>query len=586
MKRSDQSKAELRRQAEQQLNERSQDSSSAPLTDLEMQRLLHELQVHQIELELQNEELLQARTEAETALQQYAELYDFAPVGYLTLGRDGTIHRVNLNGARLLGVERSGLIQRRLGLFVAESFRPIFNDFLVRVFSNPKKETCELALEKEIAPPTWVQLEAISQDGLEGRAILLDISERKQAEDRLRYQAALLENVNDAIVASDADYRLTFWNAAAEKLYGWQAEEVLGQEGIGILVTEWLGVAGEEMRQAIAELGRWRGEATQLRRDGSRLPVEISSLVLRDEREQITGYVSICRDITQRMRAEQELKAYSDQLEEMVAERTRQLLDAREKLARHEKLVLMGQLAGGVGHELRNPLAVIKNATYYLKLVLPDASGKVRQYLGLLEQETANAEKIIADLLDYARIESMEQEPARVAELVQRALERFPAPSSVEVSLDLPQELPEVFADPRQVVQVLGNLLLNAWQAMASTGSATGVASTGSATGVAKGGVLSVSGDTVQAPGGQPSGGSERWVRIMVKDTGVGIPPENIEKIFEPLFTTKSQGIGLGLVVSRKLAEANGGRIEVQSQPGKGSTFTLWLPAVHSDAGI
>jgi PAS domain S-box-containing protein len=141
-----------------------------------------------------------------------------------------------------------------------------------------------------------------------------DITERKQAEERLRYQSVLLANVNDAIVASDAQYRLTAWNAAAESLYGWKAEEVLGRFGLDITRTEWPEVEAEEMRRSIAETGSWRGEAIQVRKDGTRVPVEISSMVLHDENGLITGYVSVNRDITERKHAEEEVRRLNERI--------------------------------------------------------------------------------------------------------------------------------------------------------------------------------------------------------------------------------------------------------------------------------
>ncbi|MGB8212428.1 MAG: ATP-binding protein [Anaerolineales bacterium] len=251
--------------------------------------------------------------------------------------------------------------------------------------------------------------------------------------------------------------------------------------------------------------------------------------------------------------AEQALERYSEHLEEIVAERTRALSEAHEKLVRQEKLAVLGQMAGSVGHELRNPLAAINNAVYYLKMVQPEADEKVKQYHGLIEHEVHTAEKIITDLLDFARVIAVEQEQVAVRELVRRALERFPVPESITTVLELPEDLPPVFVDQAQMEQVLGNLTTNACQAMR------------------EGGTLSVISE-------QASVDQEQWVLIRVKDTGWGITPENMQKLFEPLFTTKARGIGLGLVVSQKLAEANGGRIEVESEPGKGSTFTVYLP--------
>jgi PAS domain S-box-containing protein len=144
--------------------------------------------------------------------------------------------------------------------------------------------------------------------------VIRDITERKQAEERLRYQSVLLANVNDAIVASDAQYRLTAWNAAAESLYGWKAEEVLGRFGLDITRTEWPEVEAEEMRRSIAETGSWRGEAIQVRKDGTRVPVEISSMVLHDENGLITGYVSVNRDITERKHAEEEVRRLNERI--------------------------------------------------------------------------------------------------------------------------------------------------------------------------------------------------------------------------------------------------------------------------------
>jgi|GEM_PF-667295 len=268
-----------------------------------------------------------------------------------------------------------------------------------------------------------------------------------------------------------------------------------------------------------------------------------------------------------RKRAEEEILSLNADLEQRVVERTRQLQLAQEKIFRQEKLAMLGQLAGGVGHELRNPLGIISNAIYYLKYIQPDADEKVRQYHAMIEQEVHTSEKIITDLLDFARLDSTDRELLSVRELVQRTLTRFAVPESIQTSLEISEDLPKVFADLSQMEQVLGNLTVNACQAMASLRSTTDVTLKDPTTGVVKGGVLTISARRQKG-----------MVGIAVKDTGTGITPENMARIFEPLFTTKSKGIGLGLAVSRKLAEANGGRIEVKSELGRGSTFTLFLP--------
>jgi len=256
-----------------------------------------------------------------------------------------------------------------------------------------------------------------------------------------------------------------------------------------------------------------------------------------------------------RQRTEEALREYSEKLEEMVEERTRELRETQERLIRREKLAVLGQLAGGVGHELRNPLGVISNAIYFLQMVLSDADETTKEYLDIIASEVRNSTKIVSDLLDFARTRPAEREEIAVSDLVARALEKHPPPEGVQVTTEIVSDLPAVFVDPRQMGQVLGNLVTNGYQAMP------------------EGGQLILK--TSEVSGKPPRSG---WVYLSIADTGCGISEKNLDKIFEPLFTTKAKGIGLGLAVSKNLVEANRGSIEVQSEVGKGSTFTVRLP--------
>ncbi|MBK7453879.1 MAG: PAS domain S-box protein [Anaerolineales bacterium] len=255
----------------------------------------------------------------------------------------------------------------------------------------------------------------------------------------------------------------------------------------------------------------------------------------------------------ERQQAVEEIRQLNTSLEQRVEERTRELRDAQEKLVRQGKLTVMGELAGSVGHELRNPLSVINSAVYYLKMVQPDATDELKQYLNMIGEEVWNAEKIIDNLLDFGRAISADLEIVPVSELVDQTLQKITLLESVKVTLDIPTGLPKVYVDPRQMMQVFNNLIVNACQAMTATSGA--------------GGKLTIS---AALQGGM--------VRVDICDNGIGIPSENLHKIFDPLFTTKAKGIGLGLALSKKLIEANAGRIEVLSDAGKGTTFTVCLP--------
>ncbi|MFZ7125627.1 MAG: LuxR C-terminal-related transcriptional regulator [Desulfobacterales bacterium] len=177
--------AELRRRAEKRLRDGL--AKGAPgMTGEDVQRLVHELQVHKIELEMQNEELSRSQVELQAWLDRYTDLYDFSPVSYLTLGRDGTIRQVNLTGARLLGLERARLSGRRFGVFVAEKDRAGFQDFLENVFAGERTESCEIALSKGTEKTLSVLVTAtVTQDGQECRIVLQDITERRNASEEL-----------------------------------------------------------------------------------------------------------------------------------------------------------------------------------------------------------------------------------------------------------------------------------------------------------------------------------------------------------------------------------------------------------------
>jgi len=229
---------------------------------------------------------------------------------------------------------------------------------------------------------------------------------------------------------------------------------------------------------------------------------------------------------------------------------TLELQQTQEELVRKEKLAILGQLAGGVAHELRNPLGAIKNATYFLNMVLEEPEPDIKETLDIIEKEVTTSEKIIDSLLDFARQRQLIQRNVDINDIVRAALSHFPVLENIDILYQLDKALPPIQVDPDQLDLVFGNIIRNAIQAMP------------------KGGQLTVKSEIP----------SPEWVAISFIDTGTGISEENMGKLFEPLFTTKAKGIGLGLPIAETLIKAHGGEIEMQSEVGKGSIFTVRLP--------
>ena len=258
---------------------------------------------------------------------------------------------------------------------------------------------------------------------------------------------------------------------------------------------------------------------------------------------------ALVAEIAQRKQAEDTLQTYSEQLEAMVTERTRALEEAQKQLVHQERLSVLGQLSGSIAHELRTPLGAIKNAVYLLTMVLENPDANACAALDIMAQQTKISEQIIDNLLDFARTREPHKQAVKINQIVKHSLLGIAVPENVIVQHEL-ADLPPVSADPDQLEQIFSNLIRNAVQAMPG------------------GGQLVI----------KTAARGAEWVTIAVIDTGVGIPPENRARLFEPLFTTKAKGIGLGLALVKMLVEAHGGSIEVQSVVGEGSTFTVVLP--------
>jgi len=388
------------------------------------------------------------------------------------------------------------------------------------------------------------------------RGIDRDITERKRAEEEIhkaqqgimehdRFLQHLIDTIPNPIFYKDKNGVYIGCNTAFEGYIGLSKERLVGKSVYDISPKDLADIYHANDRKLLDNPGTQTYESRVKYADGSTHDVIFNKATFTDFVGNVDGLVGVILDITERKQAEAERKKYSETLEEMVAERTKELKVAQEQLVKKEKLAVLGKLAGGVGHELRNPLGAIKNAAYFLNMVLENPEPDVKETLEIMTREVARSEDILSSLLDFARPTVLTLRKVRMNDVLAEAVTRNPIPENIKLTRTPDDTLPDIMADPDKLLQVFTNLITNACQAMSAGGSLT-----------------------IQSA----LSGKDR-VSVSVTDTGTGITEEHMKRLFEPLFSTKAKGIGLGLVVTKAIVEAHQGSIDVRSEPGKGTTF-------------
>lgn len=247
--------------------------------------------------------------------------------------------------------------------------------------------------------------------------------------------------------------------------------------------------------------------------------------------------------------AREQIKLYAEKLESIIEKRTRALRESEERRVKAERLAAIGELAASVGHDLRNPLTAINGAVYCLRMKMRKyrPNEEVEEMFHVIEKASKYANKIVEDLLDFSREMRLTKSCVTVTALIEKALKEIEIPESVKVKV-LTDET-TIHVDPEQMGRVFTNIMKNAVEAMP------------------RGGELKIR-----------SNKKDGKIIIEFEDTGVGIPKKNLKRIFEPLFTTKARGVGLGLKICKRIVDAHGGKIEVESRKGKGTIFKVILP--------
>ncbi|HEX6127171.1 MAG TPA: PAS domain S-box protein [Pyrinomonadaceae bacterium] len=374
-------------------------------------------------------------------------------------------------------------------------------------------------------------------------AIRFDITERKLAEERIRQQASLLDSAQDAILVCDLRYDIIYWNKGAERIYGWQQSEVLGRNIRDVL----LGADERRMGEAhlaLQEKGEWKAEATQTTKDGRKLISESRWTLVMNEQGQPDYILIINTDITEQKKTE-------------------------DHLLRAQRMESIGTLAGGIAHDLNNILSPIIMSIEMLQL--KDGDPETQRWLSLIGENAERGADLIKQVLTFARGLEGERIPVQVKHIVKDLVSvlQETLPKSITLKCDIPVQPWLVAADPTQIHQVLMNVCLNARDAMPDGGSLHI-------------GVENVHIDENYArmnPEASPGG----YVQMTVEDTGTGMSEETVKRIFDPFFTSKAlgHGTGLGLSTALTIVKSHGGFINVYSELGRGTRFSINLPAME-----
>ncbi|MGC4072591.1 MAG: PAS domain S-box protein [Nibricoccus sp.] len=371
-----------------------------------------------------------------------------------------------------------------------------------------------------------------------------DVTERRRSEERIREQASLLDQARDAIFVTDLDGLVTYWNAHAETLLGWQRDEVMNRDVRPLLFPE-TKFESEAICEKLRANGRWQGELHPRTKAGAKLVVESRWTLVCDSNGAPKSVLIINTDVTDQRRIE-------------------------TQFLRTQRMESIGTLAGGIAHDLNNvftPILVAAQVLQSQKLAPENA-----EMLRTIEKSAIHGAALVKQVLTFARGSDGERIPVQLRHLISdmSRLLRETLPKSIEVRTRIDANLDLVMGDATQLNQVLMNFAINARDAMPEGGTLE----------IAARNMMLDADFARQLPALKPG----QHVRLSVKDSGSGIPPEVMERIFDPFFTTKppGKGTGLGLSTVMGIVKGHGGVVQVHSEPGKGSCFEVYLPSHES----
>ena len=479
--------------------------------------------------------------------ENFMEIFEYAGDGIVVIDKLGRLILANRKCEEITGYKRENFLGKSIISVIHERHRPKFVKLFLKVLSGERVRG-ELRIINKYGKTVPIEFSSvpIRENGeiIGTFSIIRDITARKRLENKLRKYSVMLkkmlrerireleeikkrysvlvEYAGDGVIVIRKDGKISFVNSKFIEMLGYERNEILGSHFSRFIAPEYIKIAGERFHKRLkGEKVPSTYEIELLAKNGEKIPVELNATAVIYEGEMVD--LVVLRDIRER-------KAL------------------QEQILKTQRLEAIKQLATMVAHDLRNPLAGIRNATYYIKRKLGNADQTIREMLEIIDREVVFANDIVNDLLDFASDRPLELKLESINSLIEETLYLIQIPENIEVIKEF-EEIPKIYVDANRLKRVFKNLIENSVQAMP------------------KGGKLTIK-----------TRKNEDSVEIIFKDTGVGISKENMKKIFTPFFTTKAKGVGIGLSICRKFVKEHNGEIKVESEEGKGSVFTVILP--------
>lgn len=532
---------------------------------------------------------------------ELSQLLDYVADALCVIDKDFNIVQVNQSFSTLFEVSKYGAESRKCYEVIGGEHCGTRDCAVNRIFSGEERFECEVEKRRSDGSSVFCITTSIPFCSSEGQIIgvaktFKDITSRKRMEEELRRSEERyrlhFEHVGDVVYTTDREFRITSVSPSVEAAIGYRPEEIVGRRigDLRLLASEYIEQALTNTRRILNGERVSPSEYVFIAKDGTPKFAEVRGAPLYKDGE-IVGLVNVARDITARKRAEEELREHRNHLEEMVAQRTAALSAANEQLKHQiaertnaenalresetryrllcealesvvkekvaelkqaETLAYAGKMMSVFVHEIRNPL---QNIILGIESLTKELAGE-EDKLAILKDISSGVDSLTAlvrDLLEYSKPAQLRRSQCTLSDIVRTSMNKVTDRlERVNVEIDLEGGESPVLLDSEKITRVLVNLITNAAEAMP------------------EGGSLKMSSRFCR---------DTRALRLRVVDTGCGIKPQHLEHIFDPFYTTKQQGTGLGMCICKKLVEAHGGTIVVSSEPGKGTDVEVILPA-------